>query len=364
VTEARFEVEVSEQHVRQFAELSGDFNPLHTDSAYAAGTSYRRPILHGAFSAALVSRMAGMHIPGTDCLLHAMQLRFLEPVIPPARLVVHGKLVSQRGDTGKVHVTVSDGDTGLRYVDASYEFGRHGLISELPSPSVRRENRESDAPVVLVTGATGGIGRALIERLGSIALGVSRQARDGMITVPDLECIGEVIGEHPIKAIVHSAWPPPDNTRLTALGDPRAAVEHHVGRPLRQMIRLGQLLVERGTPDAVLVLIGSTAADAGRHNYRGPLYSLGKSLIPPLCRILAVELGATGHRCVGVVFDVVDAGMNERMNATTRVAHQDRAPSGRIPTAQDAADQLAWVIDNTSFLMSGATVTLSGGALP
>src|SRR5439155_363366 len=70
VTEASFEVVIGQEHVRTFAELSGDWNPLHTDAAYAATTQYGRPILHGAFSAGLVSRMAGMHIPGTDCLLH------------------------------------------------------------------------------------------------------------------------------------------------------------------------------------------------------------------------------------------------------------------------------------------------------
>jgi NAD(P)-dependent dehydrogenase (short-subunit alcohol dehydrogenase family) len=292
-----------------------------------------------------------------------MTLRFLQPVSPPVRLAVHGKLISQRGDTGKVQVTVSDAVTGQRYVEASYEFGTHGL-SRATNPVTTRAKVETEEPVVLVTGATGGIGREVLNRFSGRALGVSRQPTEGMITAADLECIGEVIGERQIQAIIHCAWPAPDNTRLTALDDPRSSVEHHVARPLRQVLRLARLLVDRGTPDALLVLVGSTAADPGRHNYRAPLYTLAKSLVPVVCRILAVELGATGRRCVAVVFDVVGAGMNERMSPMARLAHEDRAPSGRIPSAEDAADQLAWVIDNRSFLLSGATVTLNGGALP
>ena len=45
-------------------------------------------------------------------------------------------------------------------------------------------------------------------------------------------------------------------------------------------------------------------------------------------------------------------------------AHEDRAPTGRLPAPAEVADQLAWVLENRSFLLSGATLTLAGGALP
>ena len=63
--------------------------------------------------------------------------------------------------------------------------------------------------------------------------------------------------------------------------------------PLREAIELAQLLKKRGTADSMLVLIGSTAAEPGRHNYRMPLYTLSKSLVPTLCRVLATELAAS-----------------------------------------------------------------------
>src|SRR5439155_14744705 len=114
-------------------------------------------------------------------------LRFLQPVVPPVRLVVRGKLVSQRGDSGKVHVTVSDAESVRRYVEASYEFGRHGPSQTAVSPATVRASAAGGEPLVLVTGATGGIGRALLKRLGAAALGVSRQATDQLLPVPDLE---------------------------------------------------------------------------------------------------------------------------------------------------------------------------------
>lgn len=114
----------------------------------------------------------------------------------------------------------------------------------------------------------------------------------------------------------------------------------------------------------MLVLIGSTAAEPGRHNYRMPLYTLSKSLVPTLCRVLATELAASSQRCVAVVYDVIDGGMNSRLSAGARIAHKDRSPFGRIASPDEAAEQLVWILTNKSFLASGSTLELTGGAAP
>ena len=357
--QAGFEVMVGPDDARAFATLSGDWNPLHTDEAYAAGTQIGRTILHGAFSAGLVSRMAGMHIPGTDCLLHGMQLRFLQPILPPARLSVMGTLVQERGETGRVAVQISDADSGRRYVEAWYEYGRHRLAAKADSVA---HVTNTDEPVVLVTGASGGLGKAVLSRLGARGTAVPRPA--GGASTIDIEQVDALTSGAPIAGIVHCGWPAPDNTRLTKLDDAGAAIDYNLARPLQQSIALSRFLLARGTSDAMLLLVGSTAAEPGRHNYRMPLYTLAKSLVPALCRILAVEMGPSGRRCAAVVFDVVDAGMNRAMSAQARLANEDRSPAGRLPTAEEAADQLVWMIANRSHLLSGATVTLSGGALP
>jgi 3-oxoacyl-[acyl-carrier protein] reductase len=359
LTEATFSVEVDKDSARAFAALSGDWNPLHTDEEYAAGTEFGRPILHGAFAAGLVSRMAGMHIPGKECLLHGLQLKFLQPIVVPASLNVTGTLLSERNETGRVSVEITDRETRRRYVEASYEYSRHRQSKAQKVATAARSPR--GASVVLVTGPSGGLGSALMSRLGSDAIGLSRADTNSFEDDVNLDSLTRGA---PIAAIVHCGWPAPDNTRLTKLSEPAAAIAHHLSQPLQQAISLSRLLLARGTPDAILLLVGSTAADPGRHNYRTPLYTLAKSLLPALCRILAVEMGASGRRCAAAVFDVVDTGMNKAMSPQARLVHESRSPAARIPTAEDAADQLAWIVANRSFLLSGATITLSGGAIP
>jgi NAD(P)-dependent dehydrogenase (short-subunit alcohol dehydrogenase family) len=294
-----------------------------------------------------------MYIPGRDCVLHAIHLRFVAPIRPPVRLRVYGELKTSTADYGRVETTITDAETGARYVDGAYEFGHHTVSESGSVATPVRRNLPAADDVVLVTGANGGLGRAVVSMLGSKAVPVSRSLQE----------VEQLDGQR-VSAIVHCGWPAPDNSRLIDLPDATTAVDNHVAGPLRQSIALARVMARVGLPDAVLVLVGSTAALPGRHAYRAPLYSLGKTLMPELARVLAVELGSTQMRCVAVVFDVIEAGMNAHLTSRARLAHVDRSPAGRIPGGADAASQIEWVLSNRSFLLSGATVTLTGGALP
>jgi NAD(P)-dependent dehydrogenase (short-subunit alcohol dehydrogenase family) len=360
---SEFEVEVTEAEARRFAELSGDWNPLHTDPVYAAETKYRRTILHGAFSAGLLSRMAGMHIPGRNCLLHSIKLKFIAPILLPARLRVSGVLARNNDDGGLVEVTISDSISGAHYVNGSYEFGNHRHQLSLRALA-KNEFARTDTPI-LVTGVSGGLGSAVLRRLGDKGLGLSRSGTVGALMIEDLAQLPELLAGRKISGIVHCGWPAPDNQRLTALGgNTEAAVQYHVAQPLSDCLKLAQALSMFGLPGASIVLVGSTAAEPGRHNWRMPMYSLGKSLVPTLVKVLAVELGSHNQRCLGVVFDVIDGGMNSALRDVVRLAHQDRSPYGTLPSTDDAAEQIAWILDNSSYLVSGAIINLSGGSLP
>jgi NAD(P)-dependent dehydrogenase (short-subunit alcohol dehydrogenase family) len=359
---AEFKVMVGQGSAKAFAELSGDWNPLHTDADYAATTTYGQPILHGAFSAGLVSRMAGMHLPGESCLLHGMRLRFVAPVVPPAKLVVRGVQVA----SNRVEVTVDDADKGMRCVEASYEFGLHEQGTAQPAVDRAAPNREGDGQaLVLVTGASGGLGSAFLDRLGAAGVGVSQSGnRPGALVITDPAQTEAALAGRSLAGIVHCGWPAPANQPLLDLAAPLKAVTQHVAQPLAECIGWAQVLARHGVEDAALILVGSTFARPGRHQFRMPLYSLAKSMLPCLSEILALELGARELRCIGVAFDVIQGGMNQGLAPATFQAHADRSPSGQLATPASAADQLMWVLENRSHLLSGATITLSGGALP
>ena len=71
---------VTEQVIIAFAEVSGDANPVHLDPVYAAGTPFKERIAHGVLSAAFVSAVVGMDLPGPGAIYVSQTLNFRAPV--------------------------------------------------------------------------------------------------------------------------------------------------------------------------------------------------------------------------------------------------------------------------------------------
>jgi 3-hydroxybutyryl-CoA dehydratase len=66
--------------VAQFAEVSGDDNPIHLSDDYAATTRFGQRIAHGMFTASLISAVIGTRLPGPGAIYLSQTLRFLAPV--------------------------------------------------------------------------------------------------------------------------------------------------------------------------------------------------------------------------------------------------------------------------------------------
>lgn len=71
---------VSEADIVNFAELSGDKNPVHLDADYAAKTMFKERIAHGMLSAAYISAVFGMKLPGPGAIYISQTLNFKGPV--------------------------------------------------------------------------------------------------------------------------------------------------------------------------------------------------------------------------------------------------------------------------------------------
>lgn len=76
---ASITIQITDKMVRQFAEMSGDFNPIHLDDEYAATTRFKKRIAHGMILGALVSRLLNEKI-GSGGIYLAQTLKFTNPV--------------------------------------------------------------------------------------------------------------------------------------------------------------------------------------------------------------------------------------------------------------------------------------------
>ena len=78
--EASLSKPVTEADIAAFAEISGDKNPVHLDAQYAAGTTFKERIAHGMLSAAYISAVFGMKLPGPGAIYISQTLNFKAPV--------------------------------------------------------------------------------------------------------------------------------------------------------------------------------------------------------------------------------------------------------------------------------------------
>ncbi len=77
---AEVEHTFTEQDIQTFGDLSGDYNPLHFNDEWAKKTMFGGRIAHGILTAALISNVIGMKLPGTGTIYLSQQMRFRKPV--------------------------------------------------------------------------------------------------------------------------------------------------------------------------------------------------------------------------------------------------------------------------------------------
>lgn len=92
-----FSVTITEKMMDSFREMSGDCNPLHTDTEFAQARNFPNRVVYGMLTASFISQL-GVYLPGKNCLIHSVEINFVKPVFPNDTLNVSGTVV-EKNDT-------------------------------------------------------------------------------------------------------------------------------------------------------------------------------------------------------------------------------------------------------------------------
>jgi len=71
---------ITETVIHDFANATGDFNPIHLDQAYAEKTRFKGRIAHGALSIGYISNVFANLLPGPGSIYLSQEVKFLAPV--------------------------------------------------------------------------------------------------------------------------------------------------------------------------------------------------------------------------------------------------------------------------------------------
>src|SRR5262249_11385520 len=117
---------LTERHVSTFAELSGDYNPLHFDEAFAAGTKFGRLVVEGGLTNGLLPALRAVELPGPGSVFLSQDWKFTAPVFIGDTITANAEVLSVHPSKPvtelKVQVTRDDGTIVLDGVAWCYTF--------------------------------------------------------------------------------------------------------------------------------------------------------------------------------------------------------------------------------------------------
>lgn len=99
---------ITQERLIEYADASGDHNPLHLDEEFARGTPYGRTIAHGMLVLALVSELMTRSFGRVWLSGGRLKTRFRAPVFPGDTVRAAGALKASDGGAATYEVTVTN----------------------------------------------------------------------------------------------------------------------------------------------------------------------------------------------------------------------------------------------------------------
>jgi acyl dehydratase len=113
-------------HVRAYAELSGDYNPLHFDEGFASRTKFGRLVVQGGLTTGLLHALVAMDMPGPGTVFLSQDWKFTAPVYIGDTIIAEAEVLSVHPSKPVVELRVNvkreDGTTVLEGVAWCYTF--------------------------------------------------------------------------------------------------------------------------------------------------------------------------------------------------------------------------------------------------
>lgn len=97
---------ITEKAILDFANVSGDRNPLHMDEEYAKNTIFKKRVAHGALTASFISGIIGNYLPGPGSIFVDLFCRFRRPVYIGSEVHVHVEITEMQDRGNRVTLSV------------------------------------------------------------------------------------------------------------------------------------------------------------------------------------------------------------------------------------------------------------------
>lgn len=114
------------EHVATFAELTGDYNPIHFDRDFASRTRFGDLVVQGGLTTGLLHALLAMDLPGPGSVFLSQDWKFTAPVYIGDTITAHAEVVEVHETKPvcrlAIRVEREDGETVLEGEAWCYRF--------------------------------------------------------------------------------------------------------------------------------------------------------------------------------------------------------------------------------------------------
>ncbi len=375
--------EIGEADVRRFVEMTGDDNPLHVDRAFAEATSFRDVVVHGMLGASFISTVIGTQLPGPGALWVSQNLEFLSPVRLGDTLTVSCVVTAKHPRERLLEL-----DTTIVNQAGQKVLAGSGKVKVLEGPAAAAPAEAARRRVALVTGGSGGIGRAICERLARDGMDVAVayrgradraeavveaiRALDGPARAVAIQAdfasepaaqtlarrAAQALG--PIDVLVNNASPAIGAKPFEELhwSDIQAQLDVQVKAAFLLVGACLPAMLERGS--GRIINITSQVAE-GAPTPTWTAYAIAKAALAAMSRSLAAEVGPGGVTVNCVAPGMTETGLIGDIPEKAQLIAARQTPMRRLATPADVAAAVAHLASLDAGFITGQTLAVNGG---
>ena len=101
----RWSFSFSPLDLKTFSNLSGDYNPIHTDLHFAKSKGFDAPLIYGLLLSSQMSSLIGQELPDHHCILTSINVDFIAPGFAGEKLDFIAQLVMKSDATHALDFT-------------------------------------------------------------------------------------------------------------------------------------------------------------------------------------------------------------------------------------------------------------------
>ena len=87
-------ISLTSEHVKKYAEITGDYNPLHFNKTFASQTKFKELVVQGGLTTGLLHALVAMDLPGPGTVFLSQDWKFTAPVFIGDTITAEAEIIN------------------------------------------------------------------------------------------------------------------------------------------------------------------------------------------------------------------------------------------------------------------------------